>query len=304
MKLRRFPRNQFILLATVFIGLVAVVGLSRWIDAHRPPSETKVEEESLYLTAATANRMSLSFKGLVADWYWMRALQYVGRKIIDVEGNIQLDDLRQLNLNLLAPLLDATTTLDPHFIEAYQYAAVVLPVIDVNEAIRILKKGIEANPTSWRLHHHLGYIYWQQKNFEAAAEEYARGAALPGAPAWLMAMKARMKDAGGSRDTAREIYKRMYEDSTDTQVKEMARKRLMQLDAFDDRDALRRIMASYKAGTGRCPNSWRDLESIFRALKLRVNDAGAPLDPAGTGYLLVESKCDVEVDWKSEVPVK
>jgi hypothetical protein len=120
----------------------------------------------------------------------------------------------------------------------------------------------------------------------------------------VTAMKARMKDAGGSRDTAREIYKRMYEDSIEAEVKDMARKRLMQLDAFDDRDALRRIMAAYKAGTGRCPNSWRDLESVFRSLKLRVNESGAPLDPAGTGYLLVEGKCDVEVDWKSEVPVK
>jgi tetratricopeptide (TPR) repeat protein len=297
-------REQSILIVTVVIGLTAVIALSRWIDSDRPPTDTKVEEESLYLTAATANRLSLSFKGLVADWYWMRALQYVGRKIISVDESVQIDNLSQLNLKLLAPLLDAATTLDPQFIEPYQYAAVVLPGIDVDEAIRIIKKGIEANPANWRLHHHLGYIYWQQKSFEAAAEEYAKGASLPGAPAWLLAMKARMKDAGGSRDTAREIYRRMYEDSSDAQVKDMARRRLMQLDAFDDLDVLRRIMTSYKASTGRCPNSWRDLDSIFRTLKLRVNEFGAPLDPAGTGYLLVEGKCDVEVDWKSEVPVK
>ncbi|HKO97851.1 MAG TPA: hypothetical protein VJU86_12710 [Pyrinomonadaceae bacterium] len=301
---RASNRNQLPLLLTVLIGLAAVVGLSRWIDSHRPPIESKVEEERLYLTAATANRMSLSFKGLVADWYWMRALQYVGRKIMALDENVQLDSLGQLDLKLLAPLLDAATTLDPQFIEPYQYAAVVLPGVDADEAIRIMKKGIAANPSNWKLYHHLGYIYWQRKDFEAAAQAYAQGAAIPNAPPWMLAMRARMTDVGGSRDTAREIYRRMYEDSDDEQVKEMARKRLLQLDSFDDRDALRKLMSTYKESTGRCPNSWRELENVFRTLKIRVDSSGAPLDPAGTGYLLVAGKCDAEVDWKSDVPVK
>jgi tetratricopeptide (TPR) repeat protein len=263
-----------------------------------------VEEESLYLTASTANRLSLSFKGLVADWYWMRALQYVGRKIVNLDENVQLDNMAQLNLKLLAPLLDASTTLDPQFMEPFQYAAMVLPSVDVNEAIRIINKGIQANPSAWRLYHNLGFIQWQQKNFKAASDAYEKGAQLPGAPAWMQVMKARMEDAGGSRETAREIYRRLYEESSEQQTKDMARKRLMQLDSFDDRDALRRIMNAHNANTGRCPSSWRELENTFRALKITVNSDGAPLDPAGTAYILVKDKCDSDVDWRSEVPFK
>jgi Flp pilus assembly protein TadD len=303
MKLK-LAKNDGILALTVLVCLASAVGLSLWIDSHRPVSDTSVEEEQLYLNAATVSRASLGFNGLAADWYWMRSLQYVGRKIVNLSDDVELDRLSQLNLKLLAPLLEATTTLDPQFMEPYQYTAVVLPEVDINEAVRILKKGIVANPDSWRLYHNLGYIYWQQKDFNAAREAYSQGAAIPGAPAWLEAMKARMANEGGSRETAREIYRRMYEQAGDEQVKEMARKRLMQLDSMDDRDVLRRLMTDYKANSGRCPESWLDLAGVFRALKVKLDASGAPLDPAGTAYILVADKCEVDLDWKSEVPLK
>lgn len=304
MKLRKPVRSESALWLMILVGLVSVVFLSRWIDSHRPPVEANVEESRLYVSAAAANRMSLSFKGLMADWYWMRALQYVGRKVIATNESVQLDNMTQLDLKLLAPLLEATTELDPQFMEPYQYAAVVLPSVDVNEAIRIIKKGISSNPSTWSLYHHLGYIYWQQKNFAAAADAYTRGSQLPGAPAWMHVMKARMADEGGSRETARELYRRMYEDAGDQQIKDMARKRLMQLDSFDERDRLRQLMAAYKANTGRCPSAWRDMQPALRAVRARVDDSGAPLDPAGTAYILIKDKCEVELDWKSQIPFK
>jgi tetratricopeptide (TPR) repeat protein len=241
---------------------------------------------------------------LAADWYWMRSLQYVGHKLLKSETKIPLDDLSLLNLKLLAPLLDTTTTLDPEFREPYEYAAVVLPAVDIQQAIRITKKGIEANPSAWRLYQHLGYIYWQQGNFQAASEAYGRGALLSGAPAWMEAMKARMVSEGGSRELAREIYRRLYEQAEDNQVKKMAWLRLMQLDSFDQREALRKVISLYQTRVGRCPSSWKELEPVFRASRLRMDAAGAPLDPSGTAYVLVGGKCEVELDPQSEVPRK
>src|SRR6266508_2549930 len=211
------------LLFIVLGGLVIVVGLSRWLDSHRPPTDANILEEQLYLNDATARRISLGFNGLAADWYWMRALQYVGGKIMTVPPSVPIDSLGQLNLKLLAPLLDTATTLDPQFMEPYEYAAVVLPDVDLQQAIRITKKGIAANPSAWRLHQHLGFIYWQQHDFKTASETYAQGATLPGAPVWLRAMTARMAAEGGSRNTAREIYTRMYEQAEETNVRNMAR---------------------------------------------------------------------------------
>ncbi len=297
-------RVEIVLMLTVALGLAAVVGMSRWIDARRPAAQTFVEEERLYLTASMVDRVSLGFNGLVADWYWMRSLQYVGRKIMGVSDDLQIDNLTQLDLKLLAPLLDAATTLDPQFLEPYQYAAVVLPAIDVNEAIRITRKGIAANPDSWRLYQHLGYIYWQQKDFKSAGEAYEMGAKIPGVPAWMKAMKARMASEGGSRDTARQIYRQMYEESADEQVREMARRRLVQQDALDEIDLLKRLMEVYKKSTGRCPTTWSDLGPLIRTIRVRIDASGAPLDPAGTPYVLIKEKCDAMIDYRSEVPWK
>jgi len=292
------------LLLTLLIGLASVVGLSRWLDSHRPPTDSKLDEEQLYLTGTMAKRISLGFNGLAADWYWMRSLQYVGRKIIDVPDNVPIDNLAQLNLKLLAPLIDTSTTLDPEFIEPYQYAAVVLPAVDLPEAIRLTRKGIAANPNAWRLYQHLGYIYWQQRDFQAAGEAYDQGSKLPGAPPWMVAMKAKMANEGGSRELAREIYGRLYEQAENAKVKEMARKRLLQLDSLDQRDGLRKVLAAYKARVGRCPSSWKEVEPLLRALRVEVDSTGAPLDPTGTAYVMVSDGCDLDVDPKSEVPYR
>jgi len=281
------------LLLVIVIGIVPTVALARLIDVQRPQANPNVNDESLYLNAKTARRLSLGFNGLAADWYWMRSLQYVGRKIIAVDKNVAIDDLSRLDLKQLAPLLENATTLDPQFLDPYEYAAVVLPAIDVKEAIRITRKGIDANPNAWRLYQHLGYIYWQQGDYATAAGVYGRGAALPGAPVWMEAMKARMAAEGGSRGTAREIYTRMFEQSADEKVKDMAHKRLMQLDSLDQRDGLRKLLVAYRTRTGRCPANWRE-----------INMPGAPLDPSGAPYVLQTSKCEIELDSSSEIIVK
>lgn len=298
-------------LKSITLGLVVVVGIAtaalliRWTDTLRPPVDPNAIDESLYLNDKTARRMSLGFNGLAADWYWMRSLQYVGKKLLNSTGNISLDDLSGLNMKLLVPLLDTATTLDPEFTEPYEYAAVVLPAIDVQQAIRLTQKGIDANPNAWRLYHHLGYIYWRQGQYQLASETYGRGAQIPGAPVWMEAMKAKLLSEGGSRSTAREIYTRMYEQSGDQQVREMARKHLMHLDSLDQRDSLRKLFATYQARAGKCPESWRELEQIFRTLKIPMDQSGAPLDPSGAPYVLKAGACEVELDPKTtKVPLK
>ena len=297
-------RTKTIALAfVVVIGMTCAALLVRRLDTLRPPPDPNAIDESLYLNGKTARRISLGFNGLAADWYWMRSLQYVGRKIMNVD-DVPIDNLGQLNLKLLAPLLDTATTLDPEFLDPYEYAAVVLPAIDVNEAIRITKKGIDANPNAWRLYHHLGYIYWQQRDYPAASEIYGRGAQIAGAPPWMEAMKAKMTADGGSRSTAREIYTRMYEQSADEKVRDMARKRLLQLDSLDQRDALRKLFVAYQTRTGKCPNAWKEIEPVFRALRVDIDSSGAPLDPSGMPYVLRAGACEVDLDPKSQIPAK
>lgn len=304
----RHSRQQLIWLSiAIAFGLSAVIGMSRWMDAHRPPVDAAMEEEKLYLTGATAKRLSLGFNGLAADWYWMRTLQYVGRKVLAHEGDFQLDDLGKLDLKLLYPLLDTTTTLDPHFMAAYEYGAVILPAVNEEDAIKLIKKGMQDNPQAWRLHHHLGYIYWKRGDYKLAGETYEAGAKIPGAPPWMKAMVARMESEGGSRATAREIYARILEQADDESIKEMAARRLLQLDSLDERDAIRAVLTEYSQRQGRCASGWGEVYAALRAVRLpsgkqlRFDASGTPYDPSDAPYTLLQDKCDVGLDAESKI---
>jgi tetratricopeptide (TPR) repeat protein len=289
-------------LMTMLVGVVLVVTLSKWLDQRNAVSKVTESEERLYLSGTTLKRISLGFDGLLSDWYWMRSLQYVGRKVIDGKHH-QLDNLGSLQLNMLVPLLDNATTLDPQFMQPYEYAAVVLPDVDLKEAIRLTQKGIAANPTDWRLPQFLGYIYWQQGEFKTAADIYGHAAQLPYAPYWLAAMKAQMLAEGGSRDTARSIYNQMYLQSEEPLIREMAGKKLLQLQSLDERDLIRQIISNYSARIGHCPASFRDIAPALRETRLRFDSAGVPVDPTDYPYQLTANGCDVALDPHSEVPV-
>ncbi|MFN2529725.1 MAG: tetratricopeptide repeat protein [Pyrinomonadaceae bacterium] len=289
-------------LGTIIVaGLMFTASLTYWLDAHSTPPTSTQQEEELFLSSSTARRMSLGFNALVADWYWMRSLQYVGRKILNAREHFELDDLGNLNLKLLSPMLDTATTLDPEFIEAYEYAAIVLPSVNLEEGIRIIRKGIDANPNQWRLYHQLGYIYWQQRDYKMAARIYDRGSSIPGAPEWMKAMKGRLAMEGGSAATAREIYTRLYQESNDNDIRDMARRRLIQLQSDDEIKTIQQSLSIFGARTGRCVNNWSEIAPALHSAGIRLDMTGAPLDPSNTRYIL-DHDCTVKLAPQSEIP--
>jgi len=99
--------------------------------------------------------MSLEYAPLVGAMYWTRAVQYYGEK----------HRLQQKNLELLWPLLDITTTLDPNLIVAYRFGSTFLSDARHEErAIRTTRwnccrRGVIANPDYWRLYQDMGNVY-------------------------------------------------------------------------------------------------------------------------------------------------
>jgi tetratricopeptide (TPR) repeat protein len=298
-------RRRDVLLALVVVaGLASCFALARWLDARRPAEDPFLTYEETYVSPEAARRMSLAFNGLAADWYWLRSLQYVGRKIGAYQGRFMLDDMSPLGIRNLGALLDRATTLDPQFTAAYEFGAVVLPSIDRDAAVRLVSKGIRDNPGDWRLYQHLGYIQWQAGRYAEAAEAYAAGARLPGAPAWMGTMAAQMILNGGSREVARETYLRMYEESTDGQVRALAALRLAQIDSLAERELIRRALADFRTRAGRCPANWREAAPLLRAMRLRLDASGAPLDPTDVPYALDSEACDVRLGERSRIPKK
>lgn len=301
-------KRDYFLVFTIVVGLSAAALTTRWNDAHRRDLAAQFPDEALYLNGPVMKRLTLAFNGVSADWYWMRSLQYVGRKIIKYEdahaGNVDLHDLSSLDLRLLPSLLSMATTLDPQFLEPYYYGAMLLPDLNPDEAISLLNHGIAANPDKWRLYQHLGYIYWQRGDYQQASDVYAAGAKIAGAPPWMLAMSARMKAEGGARQAAREMYAHLSEASDDLNVKRMVEKQLMRLDSLDERDRIRRVLSDYNARTGRCVAAWKEIGSTLHAAGLRLDGSGAPLDPGNAPYRLVKGGCDVDLNEDSTVPPK
>ena len=299
-------KQILISIALIIFGFGLVFVLSNFTEKSRPLLPETYEDEDLALQGAKIKGYSLGFEGLMADWYWMQSLQYIGNKVLKSDQqSINLEDLRSFNPRLLYPLLDTATTLDPQFMAVYSYGAVVLPAIDPNQAIKIAEKGIANNPNEWMLYHQLGYIYWRFKNYEKASEVYSNGAKINGAPPFMQMMTALMKTKGGNRDTARAMYKQMFNDGQDRQTKENAALRLLELDSLDERDAINQVLRTFKETNNRCAINWSEIFPILKSVKLpggkdfRIDKSNNLIDPSGAPYILDPNNCSVGLDKKT-----
>jgi hypothetical protein len=233
----------------------------------------------LYVQSPEAmRRLALSFTALAADLDWIRAVQHYG-------GDHRTDVIKKYEL--LYPLLDRTTTLDPRFNIAYRFGAIFLAepyplgAGRPDLAIALLEKGIAATGR-WEYYEDIGFVYyWQLHDYKAAADAFTRGAEAPGGPWWLKTMAAVTLARGGDRATSRRLWLQLLQSADNDWLRSQAELRLTQLDAMDQIDQLEAIVNRYRAMTGRLPDSWLALE---RARLLRSN--GPPADPTGAPYQL------------------
>lgn len=307
MSARRHDGALALLAVLGFAGAVALAGV---LDTGRT-TPRGLTDEAPYIPPTAMRRLTRGFEGLAADWYWLSSLQYIGRKIeeqmrtnrVDLLEAVQLDRLQALDPRVLVRFFDMITTLDPRFTAVYEFAAVVLPPLDVDAAIALLEKGIRENPSEWYLHQQLAYIYWQRGDNLAAADAFRRGARMTTAR-WMEHMAEQLEAKGDDPRVAYAMYTRMYEQAQDDQVKAWARGRLMELRSLQERAAIRRALGDFVGQQQRCPRDWRELGPGLARLGLRVHPEGPPLDPSEAPYLLVLTPlgCDVALHQSSTVP--
>jgi hypothetical protein len=293
-------RREALLGLAVLVGFIVVVPTVQWLDAHRPVFKPD-KDAAPVLTPATARRLSLGFNGLLADWYWLHALQYIGRKIEEQAPGQRLDQaapqlhrIHAVDPVVLTRRFELITALDPRFIAAYEFAAVVLPAVDAPAAIALAERGVAANPTEWYLHQQLAYIHWQRGDYPRAAEAFRRGARMASKP-WMEQMATVMEARGGERAVAQQMYGRMYEETKDEQVKQWAAGRLAELRNTEELDALTRLLTAAFARMGRCPWGWTEVAGDVRRAGFRTDARGAPLSRSGTPYVMVIGRNDCEV---------
>ena len=220
--------------------------------------------------------MSLEYAPLMADFYWTRVVQYYGDKSVRHDANLEL----------LWPLLDVTTTLDPNLVVAYRFGSMFLSESAPRGAgrpdlaIQLIQRGIQANPDYWRFYEDLGFIYYfELRDYGKASAAFLEGSKNPQAMAWMKVLAAKVSEQGDSPETSQFLWNEIYTSTTDPQMKENAATHLQLLKSDADCKAIDGLSAEFEKRNARRPASIPELVSAG-LLK------GVPADPVGFAYKL------------------
>jgi tetratricopeptide (TPR) repeat protein len=258
------------MLVVIALLLAAVVGLQAQLARQEPLGlPPGVSGNLLYVRSPEfLKRAALSYDALLADAYWIRAVQHYG-------GTKTMGGSRK-QYDLLYPLLDLTTSLDPYFNIAYRFGAIFLAEDQPggagrpDQAIALLQKGLRAQPRNWRFAEDIGFVYyWWLRDYPMAAEWFNRAGDMPTAPDWVKPLAAVTLAQGGNRASSRTLWSQIQANADADWLRVQAKFRLGQLDAIE----------AYRTQVGYPPRSWSDL---IRGGMLR----GVPVDPSGYPYQL------------------
>lgn len=256
-------------------GFLALIPVQRSIDqaagGYAPIADV------LYVPSGRIlSRMSLGHEGLLADIYWTRVVQYFGRRRL----------VRDTRYELLGPLLRIATSLDPHLVIAYRFGAIFLAekapggAGRPGEALYLLRRGIVSNPDYWRLWQDLGFIYyWDLKDYPSAARVFRAGSERPGAEVWMKILAASVAAKGGEVRTSRLLWREIYRNAENDQIRKSAQEHLLALDAKDGIEKLDALLMSFRARQGR---EARSIEELVAAGLLTA----VPRDPSGFPYVV------------------
>ena len=242
-------------------------------------------QRGLYVPSGAAlQRLALSFDSALADLYWVRAVQHYGStRRAGGAGRYEL----------LYPLLDIATTLDPRFDVAYRLGAVLLAEAHPDgpgrpdQAVALLQKGLRARPGRWQYLQDIGFVhYWWLQDYQAAARWFQRAGEASGAPWWLRSLAADTLARGGDRRGSRTLWRQMRATADNAWLRAEAERRLLQLDALDEIDAFAAAVDRFARRAGRPPSTWAEV---------LAGATGAPLDPAGHPYTLQRGSGAVSV---------
>jgi len=289
MERHRPSREMWAAVVAMPFLLASLYPLQEHIDARTHSLELQ-KEELVLGSGKLLEKLSLGYGSLLADIYWTRVVQYYGERV-GIKGS-QFDQL--------APLLDISTTLDPHLLVAYRFGAIFLaepPTVGAGRpdlAVALLQKGIEANPDEWSLWAHLGFVnYWYLKDYGKAAAAYLEGSKHPNALPWMRGMAAKIEEEGGSRQASRFLWSQIYETSQAPEVRRNAKVHLQALAAEEDADHLEKLVNEYHDRFGRYPATERELVTAGLI-------PGEPLDPAGFPYRF-DAEGKVRLDPRSPI---
>ena len=300
------PFAQTLVVVAIVGALMSSAAALQAVREQQYPAPP-IEPDSLYITSGTAlRRLTVGYNALAADLYWIRTIQYYGSIKLKLKNAQETPLAGQgerppSDYALLYPLLDVTTSLDPRFNIAYRFGSIFLAEAypagpgRPDLAIALLEKGLRERPDKWEYMQDIGFVhYWWTHDFKAAADWYRRASEVPGAPWFLRSLAATTLAEGGDRRSSRLMWMSIRQTAEIEWLRNDADRRLKQLDALDQIEALQSIVDEFAKREGTIPANWTPL------IRARVLP-GVPLDPTREAPYEIEPSGRVRVSRRSSL---
>lgn len=232
--------------------LIVAVTCTGWAHSRVPPTTQADRGKDFVPNPTLARATAIGFDALLADYHWLQAVQIVGsNQVIDADTS-----------DHLGKVVDVVTTLNPHVGHPYRFAAVWLNHNEeqVREGNRLLRRAIENHPEDWRNPYYLGfnhffYLYEHQE----AAEVLQLAMKLPGAPAYLGRLVARLKSQHADVEVAEVFLRELLDGTNDPSTIAKLEEALDEIEIEHKARYLDRARKAYKALTGKDIQKVEDL---------------------------------------------
>jgi len=235
----------------LLLGAVATAGMAH----QRMDTSSRVDREARFVPRPEQARLSsLGFNALVADAYWIEAVQIVGGERVGAGQHGPL----------IGRLIDVVTSLDPWVGHPYRFAAVWLTgrLEDVLQANALLERSIAYHPRDWRNRHYLGFNHFFYLGDEPRAAEILEPAVgLPDAPKYLGALVAKLRQRSGGLEAAEQFLVQLARSTEDEYARATYLKALDEVATERRARLLDAARAAYRSRFGRDITRVEDLVS-------------------------------------------
>ncbi len=216
MNVRSIPQTSLLALTS----LVLIGALSR-----PPPPTVRTEAGLLLPRPALLHAVFAAQQNLIADFYWIRALNLIGNARTEVDHR---------DIYLVAEL---ATELDPKFEHVYRFGGIAIPLHMpgggykvTNESTALLTKGVKHLPHEYKLQFQLAYnkMFFHQQ-YKEAAEILLQLSKRPESPPWLPQLATRLMASSGDLDATETLTARLRDEAESDELREVYDKRLREI---------------------------------------------------------------------------
>lgn len=237
-------------------------------------------ETASVLPAEFLEVASIEYKSLVADLFFLKALNRFGRTLERSDSNIVGEHVEDWEWRLMFDEVKLSACLDPYFLDPYYFANAIITHHQpfLSPVTQLLEEGAEAREWDWELPFYAGFNHFFFLNQPLKASNWLMVAAQrPTSKSTLLStLAARLAYEGQATENAIIFLNQMLQSASDETTKSVYRDRLESLEGVY---VLEKAIAIYRQNFEKDPERLDDLVVAKILKKL-------PVDPYGGTYYL------------------